>query len=121
MRLWRKFWGLKFLNTKMKKLLITITLLASLTMTTSCALLVPIPWQISTVLTAGDIVLISKSGKSGTEYIAEEITSKECQWIRILHYEKPCMNKKEYLDYLIDMNCKEYGWNLIGLPECKGK
>ena len=101
----------------MNKLPTIIIILMSLGMTSACSLF--LPWQVSTFLTAGDLVLSEKTGKSSSEHIVGKITGKECQWVRVLDGEDVCMSKKKYEDYLLKMNCVEYEWNILGLPSCK--
>ena len=101
----------------MNKFPTIIAMLMSLGMTTSCAFF--LPWQLSTALTAGDLVLSEKTGKSSSEHIVGGGTDRECQWARILEGENACMTKNEYEEYLLKKNCIEYEWNILGLPSCK--
>lgn len=103
----------------MNKLPTIIIILISLPMLASCSLF--LPWQVSTFLTAGDLVLSEKTGKSSSEHIAGKLTNKECKWWRFLENEKVCMSKEEYEEYLFKMNCEEYEWNIVGMPRCKGE
>tara|TARA_R110000737_G_scaffold321921_2_gene334098 strand:- start:565 stop:903 length:339 start_codon:yes stop_codon:yes gene_type:complete len=96
---------------------IMITVLLYLGATTACSLV--LPWQVATAITAGDLALTNKTGKSSSEHIAGKITGKQCQWFRLLQNKKACMNKKEYESYLLDMGCEEYTWNIFGIPSCK--
>jgi len=101
----------------MNKFLIIIALLMSLQITASCTFF--LPWPISTVLTAGDLVISDQTGKSTSEHIVGKITGKECHWGRILYGEDVCMTKHEYENYLLKMNCEEYKWNFLGTVSCK--
>jgi len=96
---------------------IVITVLLSLGVTTACSLV--LPWQIATAITAGDLALTKETGKSSSEHIVGSITGTNCQWVRLLQYEKVCMTNIEYESYLLAMDCEEYEWNFFGIPSCK--
>ena len=102
---------------KMQKTLIIVII--SLGMTSGCSLI--LPWPVSTTLSVADIYVMKKTGKSTSEHIAGDITQKDCKWWRLLEEEKVCMTEKEYVDYLLKMNCEEYEWNIVGMPQCKGE
>tara|TARA_B100001769_G_C21807299_1_gene439343 strand:- start:120 stop:431 length:312 start_codon:yes stop_codon:yes gene_type:complete len=96
-----------------------IIAIISLGMTSGCSLI--LPWPVSTTLSVADIYVMKKTGKSTSEHIAGDITQKDCKWWRLLEEEKVCMTEKEYVDYLLKMNCEEYEWNIVGMPQCKGE
>lgn len=101
----------------MNKLPTIIIILISLPMLASCGFF--LPWQMSTALTAGDIILSEKTGKSSSEHLVSNLVNKDCQWVRVLDGEDVCMSKKSYEEYLLKMNCFQYEWNILGLPSCK--
>ena len=83
---------------------------------TSCGL---IPWPISVLHTATDILTVTNTGKTTAELAVSEITEKDCRFPRILYDAPTCMNEEEYLNYILSKNCKVYTWNWLNLPSCK--
>ena len=81
--------------------------------------LVGIPWQISAASTAGDFISANQTGKTLSENGASLALKKDCQWSRVALGWPPCLTKEEFIDKLIEMDCKTYSWNFLNIPYCR--
>ena len=89
--------------------------LFSLTLLTGCGIL---PMWVSMTHTVADVILHDKTGKTSSELVLSEVTEKDCQFIRFIDTNKICMTRKEYEDYLLNLNCDTYTWDTFGRVNC---
>lgn len=95
----------------------TISFVLCLFLISSCSF---IPWQLSVMHTAADVVVRERTGKTTGEHAVSEVTRKDCVFARILDDVPPCMSKEEQIDYILSKNCDtEIYWNFLGLPRCR--
>ena len=59
-----------------------------------------------------------ETGKSSAEHVLSEVTEKDCKFIRFIDTNKICMTRKEYEDYLLNLNCDTYTWDTFGRVNC---
>ena len=78
---------------------------------------IPLPVTIGHYLV--DIGLTVHTGKSSTEHVISEITGEDCNYSYFLSTQKICLSEEEYMQLLIDLNCKEYAWDIKNQPYCR--
>ena len=78
-----------------------------------------LPWQFSAASTAGDLISAEATGKTLSENGASLALKKDCQWGRVAIGWPPCLTKEEFIDKLIEMDCKTYSWNFLNIPYCR--
>lgn len=89
--------------------------LFSLTLLTGCGIL---PMWVSMTHTVADVILHDKTGKTSSELVLSEVTEKDCKFIRFIDTNIICMTRKEYEDYLLNLNCDTYTWDTFGRVNC---
>ena len=100
------------------QLQISIVVLITSLSTGGCTFL-GLPWQFSAASSFADVISINNSGKSIAEEVASTITATDCQWNRAIKNWNVCLTEEEYLNNLLEMNCKTYSWNFLNIPYCK--
>jgi len=81
----------------------------------SCAI---IPVWASVASTVGDTVLTLATGKSSGEHGLSLLTGEDCQFIRVIDDASICMSSKEYVEYLVSLNCDVYVWSIFNRVSC---
>jgi hypothetical protein len=77
-----------------------------------------LPLWLSITHTVGDIILYDKTGKTSSEHVLDAATGKNCKFVRVLQNKEVCLTEKEYEQWLYDMNCHTYTWDIIGRVYC---
>ena len=50
--------------------------------------------------------------------LSPEPPGKNCKFVRVLQNKEVCLTEKEYEQWLYDMNCHTYTWDIIGRVYC---
>ena len=86
---------------------------------TGCASLFGIPPVVSYISTGISVGSTVTTGKSPTEHILDGVTGKDCDFFRSFDDDvKICLDEKEYIQWLVEMNCETYRWDQRGNPFC---
>ena len=86
---------------------------------TGCASLFGIPPVVSYISTGISVGSTVTTGKSPTEHLLDGVTGKDCDFFRAIDDEvKVCLDEKEYIEWLVKMNCETYRWDQRGNPFC---